>query len=108
MNETLILYMLILWAFVVMARRSMKFSTSYVMSIIVANLVELDTIKYFDSMLFIGVYEIVIASFSYIILKLTYNMSKMNFTLLLYIVELLVSVGLVMAYYYLGNMILKI
>ena len=109
-NGFLIFYILILYAFIVIARKNKNFKAGLLVSMLVANLTQMGNISdvFNSSIILVILYEVAMLIINYIILKLTYNISTMNRGIFLKIVGIIASIGLVAIYFYLGNIILFI
>ncbi len=105
-----ILYAIMLYIAIVSAKKNKKLTISLVASIFALNLVNLEfiTTNFATKFLPIFIAEVVSIFISYIALLLTYNFSKMEMDKLSFIVEVLVSIGLILMYAYVGSILVNI
>ena len=104
-----LVYMLILYLGIVMAKKNKTTVISLVLSFVVLNMMNMDLIRdnYSTQFVFIFIYELVNIFVSFVVLNLLYNFSKMKSGGLLTITELLISLGLVYLYAYTSNVMLS-
>ena len=99
-----ILYMLLMYIMINNAFANKNIMRSFLTSILLLNLVNLEIIRDVYSAKFVSVFvmEAVVIFISYVVLLLTYNMSKSEMKLAP-LFEILVSVGLILLYAYAGS-----
>lgn len=104
-----LLYALLICISITSAKKNRKLLISVVASFIVLNLMNMDFIaaNYATKFISIFIYEIVNVFISYVLLLITYNLSKLEKDALSFIVEVLVSIGLVLIYAYFAALILN-
>ncbi len=104
-----LLYVLLMYIGVVIAKKNRNTMLSLVLSFVILNIMNLDLIRdnYSTQFVFIFIYELVNIFISFVVLNLVYNFSKMRRDGLVTIVELLVSFGLVYLYVYSSNWMLS-
>lgn len=99
MPNELYIYIVILYFAIVFARAKREIKISLFGAFVIATLTELGPIGTLNFLPTV-IYEVVMFAVSFLVLGLTYNFTKMS--KLGYVVEILVAIGLVYAYYRFG------
>ncbi len=99
MPNELYIYMVIMYFAIAFARKKVEIKISLFGAFVIATLTNLGNIGTLNFLPTV-IYEVVMFMLSFIVLGLTYNFTKMS--KLGYLVEILVAIGLVYAYYRFG------
>ena len=100
-----ILYGLFIYAFIVLTRTKTEMGKGVFLIFIMANLIQLDNMSN-SSILWIVLYEILTCLVTYPLLKLVFNLSKVNIGKILYLIEIGLAIFYTLIYYFIGNLIL--
>lgn len=100
------LYGFFIYAFIVVTRTKLDSRFSIILSLIIANVMHMEYISNFSNFGNILLYEAIISVVSFLLLALTFRLSKINLKWSLYIIEIVVAVILTAMYYFLGNFLL--
>lgn|SRR5574344_62582 len=105
-----IIYALIVYAFIVFARQNRDILRGLIMSIIVANVISLDTIGkgYATGFIQIFLYEVILFVITFIVMKVLEAFSTMNMKMGLFIIEVAASIGLVCLYVYMNSILITL
>lgn len=105
MDGAIILYGLFIYAFIIVARTKLEMNKWFLIILIIANLIQLDNIST-SNILWILSYEILVCLITYPLLRLDFNLSKVNIGKVLYLIEIGLAVLFTLVYYFIGNLIL--
>lgn len=105
-----LLYAVIIYGFIVLSRQSKDISKSLLVIFIIANIISLDyiSINFSTHFIEIGIFEVVVAFVSLVLLEILSGLASMNNKIMLFIMELVGSAGLCYFFFIANNYLISL
>lgn len=105
-----IIYSLIVYAFIAFARHDRNITKSFLMGIIIANVISLNTLRdgFATGFVQIFIYEAIICAVTLLVMKFLEALSNMNMKTMLFVIELIGAFGIVYLYTYMNTVLITL